>query len=59
MPSLTRRHVLRLGGATLVVTGMPSTAYAAAIVDVDVVVYGANSAGIAAAVQSRARTWAG
>lgn len=53
MSLFTRRQVLRLGGATLVVSGVPGIVYAAAIVDVDVVVYGATSAGIAAAVQTR------
>ncbi len=53
MSFVTRRQVLRLGGATLVVTGVPAAAYAAAVVTADVVVYGATAAGIAAAVQTR------
>lgn len=49
----TRRHVLQLGGATLITFGAPSAALAAAIVQADIVVYGATSAGIVAAVQAR------
>jgi len=54
--SLPRRTVLRLGGATLVVAGVPALstpALAAAVVRADLVVYGATSAGIVAAVQAR------
>ncbi|GIH01967.1 xanthan lyase [Rhizocola hellebori] len=50
---LSRRHVLSLGGATLILTGIPAASYAAAVVEVDLVVYGATSAGIVAAVQAR------
>ncbi|MFY1684709.1 FAD-dependent oxidoreductase [Micromonospora sp. WMMD730] len=54
--ALTRRHLFRLGGATLVVaagTGLGLPALAAGTVTVDLVVYGATSAGIMAAVQMR------
>ncbi len=50
---ISRRYVLGLGGATLVVAGVPAAAFAAAIVSADIVVYGATSAGIVAAVQAR------
>ncbi|MEV4756511.1 FAD-dependent oxidoreductase [Micromonospora sp. NPDC049559] len=53
---LTRRHLLRLGGVTLAVAGSAGLglpALAAAVVQVDLVVYGATPAGIAAAVQTR------
>ncbi|MDI1464137.1 FAD-dependent oxidoreductase [Catellatospora sp. KI3] len=52
----TRRQVLRLGTATLVVAAAPALplpALAAAVVTADLVVYGATSAGIAAAVTAR------
>ncbi|GIF96193.1 FAD-dependent oxidoreductase [Catellatospora citrea] len=52
----TRRHVLRLGTATLVVAATPAVslpALAAAAVTADLVIYGATSAGIAAAVTAR------
>ncbi|GHJ46997.1 xanthan lyase [Catellatospora sp. TT07R-123] len=52
----TRRHVLRLGAATLTVTtasGLAVPALAATVVTADLVVYGATSAGIAAAVTAR------
>ncbi|MBV1853494.1 FAD-dependent oxidoreductase [Catellatospora tritici] len=52
----TRRHVLRLGTATLVVAAVPALplpALAAAVVTADLVIYGATSAGIAAAVTAR------
>lgn len=52
----TRRHVLRLGTATLVVAAVPAVslpALAAAVVAADLVIYGATSAGIAAAVTAR------
>ncbi|WP_328339302.1 FAD-dependent oxidoreductase [Micromonospora sp. NBC_00421] len=55
-PALTRRHLFRLGGATLVVaagTGLGLPALAAGTVTVDLVIYGATSAGIMAAVQMR------
>ncbi|SCE75007.1 FAD dependent oxidoreductase [Micromonospora echinospora] len=55
-PVLNRRHLLRLGGATLVVagsTGIGLPALAANTVTADLVVYGATSAGIVAAVQMR------
>ncbi|MEV0329757.1 FAD-dependent oxidoreductase [Micromonospora echinospora] len=55
-PVLNRRHLLRLGGATLVVagsTGIGLPALAADTVTADLVVYGATSAGIVAAVQMR------
>ncbi|GAA1954417.1 FAD-dependent oxidoreductase [Microbacterium deminutum] len=53
---ISRRHVLRLGGASLLLTaaqlaGAPELA--AALVTVDLVIYGATSAGIVAAVQGR------
>ena len=64
--AFTRRHLLRLGGATLVVagagpglpalaagTGLDLPALAAGTVTADLVVYGATSAGIVAAVQTR------
>jgi hypothetical protein len=53
---LTRRRVLRLGGATLVVVGtggLLASDLAGATVRADVVIYGATSAGIVAAVQVR------
>ncbi|MBB5867849.1 hypothetical protein F4553_001228 [Allocatelliglobosispora scoriae] len=57
MPHLiTRRHLFKIGGATLIVTGsgaLAVPALAAAVVDADLVVYGATSAGIVAAVQAR------
>lgn len=52
----TRRHVLRLGTATLVAASVPGLqlpALAAAVVTADLVIYGATSAGIAAAVTAR------
>ncbi|MER7165503.1 FAD-dependent oxidoreductase [Micromonospora sp. NPDC000207] len=55
-PALTRRHLLRLGGVTLLVTGTSGwslPALAATTVSADLVVYGATSAGIVAAVQMR------
>ncbi|MFI9642131.1 FAD-dependent oxidoreductase [Micromonospora sp. NPDC051925] len=55
-PAFTRRHLLRLGGATLVVagsTGLGLPALAANTVTADLVIYGATSAGIMAAVQMR------
>ncbi|WP_020521070.1 FAD-dependent oxidoreductase [Catelliglobosispora koreensis] len=51
--ALSRRQVIKLGGATLVLAGAPAAAFAAAIVQADIVVYGATSAGIVAAVQAR------
>jgi hypothetical protein len=54
--SLPRRTVLRLGGATVILAGAPALAtpaLAAAVVRADLVVYGATSAGIVAAVQAR------
>src|SRR5687768_7267462 len=54
--SLPRRTVLRLGGATVILAGVPALAtpaLAAAVVRADLVVYGATSAGIVAAVQAR------
>ncbi|WP_329100539.1 FAD-dependent oxidoreductase [Micromonospora sp. NBC_01699] len=53
---ITRRTLLRVGGATVVVAGVPAlstAALAAAVVPADLVVYGATSAGIVAAVQAR------
>jgi hypothetical protein len=53
---LSRRHLLRLGGATVVVAGVPAIplpALAAALVQADLVIYAATSAGLAAAVQAR------
>jgi hypothetical protein len=55
-PPLTRRRVLRLGGATLVVAGaggLLAADLAGSTIRADVVVYGATSAGIVAAVQAR------
>ncbi|MEU1886390.1 FAD-dependent oxidoreductase [Micromonospora rifamycinica] len=54
--TFTRRHLFRLGGATLVVTAGTMSALpalAAGTVTADLVVYGATSAGIVAAVQTR------
>jgi hypothetical protein len=52
---LTRRHVLRLGGATMVVAGvgsLPASVHARTVIEADLVVYGATAAGIVAAVQA-------
>ena len=60
MPSvashLSRRLVLQLGGATLLVAGAGAVsvvALTASVVESDLVVYGATAAGIVAAVQAR------
>jgi FAD-dependent oxidoreductase family protein len=53
---LSRRRVLQLGGATLLaagVGGLSVVALTARVVELDLVVYGATSAGIVAAVQAR------
>ncbi|MFK3979103.1 FAD-dependent oxidoreductase [Micromonospora sp. NPDC050397] len=53
---ISRRTLLRVGGATVVLAGVPALAapaLAAAVVQADLVVYGATSAGIVAAVQAR------
>jgi hypothetical protein len=52
---LTRRRVLRLGGATLVVAGAGGLAaadLADRVIRADVIIYGATSAGLVAAVQT-------
>ncbi|WFE64356.1 FAD-dependent oxidoreductase [Micromonospora sp. WMMD714] len=53
--TFSRRHLFRLGGATLVVAGTTPglPALAAGTVTADLVVYGATAAGIVAAVQTR------
>jgi hypothetical protein len=54
-PRLTRRQVLRLGGATVMVSGVGGLCaadLAQRLVRADVVVYGATSAGVVAAVQA-------
>jgi hypothetical protein len=54
-PPVSRRQVLRLGGATLVLAGtggLMAADLARRIVRADVVVYGATAAGIVAAVQA-------
>ena len=57
MPSpLSRRALLRVGGALVVsagVTGFSGAALAAPLVTADLVVYGATSGGLAAAIQAR------
>ncbi|MEU8608833.1 FAD-dependent oxidoreductase [Actinoplanes sp. NPDC048791] len=52
---VSRRHVLRIGGATLAVTAAAPAlpALAAAAVQADLVIYGGTAAGLVAAVQAR------
>ncbi|MDG4821347.1 FAD-dependent oxidoreductase [Asanoa sp. WMMD1127] len=56
MPSVSRRTLLRVGGAAIAVsglTGFAPAALAAAVVSADLVVYGATSGGLVAAIQAR------
>ncbi|MEV0718791.1 FAD-dependent oxidoreductase [Asanoa sp. NPDC050611] len=53
MPSISRRALLRVGGAAVVANGFARQALAAPVVSADLVIYGATSGGLVAAIQAR------